>query len=262
VDGPALEDVHRQAARVGGEAAAELLHVEPAHRPALLVHGDLGIGPASDALQFGHAGEVEQLRDVVDSHVEERAAPGGGRVDELFGGVAVDEGPSAPPEAVGAHVVEVAQASGPDDPAGGLRLVVVEQPELDVQAATCAAPRRVHRQRVGIGAGHRLLAVDVFAGLHSRDRHRRVQVVVQADVDCGDVLFPQQLADVGEAACDLVLVADQIEPRLVDVTDRRDLGMRVVRVAADMMLADDAAADDRHRNLAGHIALPISCRLS
>jgi hypothetical protein len=65
---------------------------------------------------------------------------------------------------------------------------------------------------------HELLAIHVLASLQHLDGHRRVMIVMQADVVRIDVFSLQQLAEVGGGVGDAVLFGNTLLRRFVDVS--------------------------------------------
>ena len=83
-----------------------------------------------------------------------------------------------------------------------------------------------------------------------------MQVVVQTDVHGIDILLQQEFADVRETPLDVVFVADIIQTLLVDIADRDDLCFGDLRIILQMLLADDAVADNGNSDLF-HMSAPL-----
>ena len=123
VDGPRLDEIERQVAGEAHEAHAQLFHVVAAAVAPRLIHGRLLIGLAGDAQHFGVIQQIQDARDVIDAHVEHRAAGGIGLLHEVGRAVAVYVGATAAAEAGGARMVDLAEATRFDQRFGGLGLV-------------------------------------------------------------------------------------------------------------------------------------------
>ncbi|MFO0927219.1 MAG: hypothetical protein U0736_09295 [Gemmataceae bacterium] len=102
-----------------------------------------------------------------------------------------------------------------------------------------------HAPALDDGERQRLLAVDVLAGLAGVDRLQRVPVVRGDDHHRVEVGPLQQLAVVVVL---LGLAADlgggEVEVRLVDVADRRDLAVLVLQKGVEHLVAAVAQADE------------------
>jgi hypothetical protein len=154
-------------------------------------------------------------------------------------------------------VIELAQLTGIDQLLGRARLVGEYQAQLHMQHAAMAPRRGDHAQRVVVGAGQRLLAVDMLAGRERGQRGGQVEVVVQADVDGIHIVTRHQLVVAGMGVGDGKLGgggpgAGAIQAGAGDHGRSRD-----VAVAADMRASDDAAADDADADGIGHGCSPV-----
>ena len=130
--------------------------------------------------------------------------------------------------------------------------LVVERVELDGEHPVEPARRFEHDGGVGVGAGHRFLAIDVFAGLQRRHGDGHVEVVVETHVHRGDVVAGEELAEVGVGVGDAVFLGHALRFGLVQVCDRDHLGVGDASIAVDVRFADLSDADDADANLFSH----------
>src|SRR5690606_29314101 len=257
VHGPRFDDVERQAPLHADKPGPQLLDVVPAFRPAPLVDGRLLINFPRDALYFGRADQVEDLRDVINAHIKEGASPGHLFLYKRRSGVTIDVRTAATAKSLGPGMVDAAEATFFDDRLGSLHFLAVKVGNLNVKFFADTLGCLHHRPPVGVAARNRLFAVDVFARLQSGDRHRRVQVVVQADVDRVDVIPLQQLTKVGVDVGDSVVGGHTLGFSLVDVRHSDNLGSRDGGVLLDVTLTDDADADHSDADLVHFTLSPI-----
>src|SRR5690606_15223115 len=131
----------------------------------------------------GRADQVEDLRDVINAHIKEGASPGHLFLYKRRSGVTIDVRTAATAKSLRPGMVNAAEATFIDDRLGSLHFLAVKVGNLNVKLLAGTLGGLQPRPPVGVAARNRLLAVDVFASLQSGDRHRRAQVVVQADID-------------------------------------------------------------------------------
>ncbi len=257
---PALLDGEGDASRQADESEAQFLDAVLALLLPVLVHRDGLMRGPRHGLYRRIAQQVENLRDVIDAHVEHGASGGDAFLHEGARAVAIDIGPPAAAVSDGLREVEVSEVPPVDEPLRRLRLGGEHRRQLDAQHLAGPLCRLHHRLPVRIGARYRLLAVDVLAGLQRRDGDRCVQVVVETHVDRVDLFHRQELAEVREHLRDAVLVGDALRLGLVDIR-RRDQLHRELPVPVEMVLSDLADSDYSDLDLLRHIA-PHSAEVS
>jgi hypothetical protein len=110
-----------------------------------------------------------------------------------------------------------------------------------------------------MGACHRLFTVHVFAGLQRGNRNRHVQVVVQADVHCLNVVSLQEFSKISIGMRDAVELGDPTGLPLVSVGYGNDLGAAYLLVLLDVTLADLPDADDAQKGKAVVLVALVGC---
>ena len=140
-----------------------------------------------------------------------------------------------------AQLADVAAADQIDAP-----LVVGARPLLgsDLDDATVMAGRLDHPPSLAHDVGQGLLHVDVLARRAGQHRHGRVPVVGGGDDHRVDVRPVQQLAEIAEAGGSPPRHGQAfLEPRRVDLADRRHLAVGLGQEIEQVALADEADAD-------------------
>ena len=101
-----------------------------------------------------------------------------------------------------------------------------------MQVAARLTRRLKHLFGIDIGAGHRLFTEDILAGLQCSDRHRRMEVVVQTDIDGLNVIALEQLTKIAVDIRDIILLCYPLRLSFIDIRHRHHFRISNLAIVA------------------------------
>ena len=253
MDRPVFIDVHADVALETSHTYAEVLNGSGA--VCDLVNSGMcpisGALEAVNALQLGHAQDIEHLSQVIDAEVEQRSVNADLGIDEI----AAEErhiiaGTALTSVAYASYVIDLTELAFSDHLLGDTGLRVVDGADLDRQLLAVLLLCVIEDLGICIACCHGLLGIAREACCHNCSCNRCVKVVVYADLDFVDVISLEHFTEVliQVLFCDAILLAPCKEFVFVDLSssDNLEVLSALVEVLNNghVSVGNHSAADD------------------